>query len=150
LQLQEQEKDMKSGLHLVLQILLWGICAFNVIVGLGLNLSPDFPQMVAGFYGAQVEWTPAFMYIIKPLGVFMITVGLLAGVAAKAPLQHAPIVYAIALLFLMRGIQRFVFMDDIAAAVSIEAGRNLANGVFFIVLAGVLVAVHRACSKKAA
>lgn len=140
---------MKSGLHLVLQILLWGICAFNVIIGLGLNLSPDFPQVVASYYGAEVEWTPTFMYIIKPLGAFMITVGLLAGIAARDPLQHVGIVYAVALLFLMRGLQRFVFMDEIANAVHIELGRNAVNGVFFIALAAVLVIVHRACVKKA-
>ena len=141
---------MNSRLHSVLQILLWVICAFNVTIGLGLNISQDFPQAVAAFYGAQVEWTPAFMYIIKPLGVFMITVGLLAGVAARAPMQRAQIVYAIALLFLMRGIQRFVFMDDIAAAVGIDAGRNVANGIFFILLGAALVACHRACLKKTA
>lgn len=141
---------MKSGLHLVLQILLWGICAFNVIIGLGINLSPEFPQAVASYYGAEVNWTPAFMYIIKPLGAFMITVGLMAGIAARDPLKYAAIVYAVALLFLMRGIQRFVFMDEIANAVNIEAGRNLANGIFFIALGGVLIVIHRACAKKAA
>ena len=140
---------MKSGLHLVLQILLWGICAFNVIIGFGLNLSPDFPQVVASYYGAEVEWTPAFMYIIKPLGAFMITVGLLAGIAARDPLKHAGIVYAVALLFLMRGLQRFIYMDEIANAVNIEPGRNVINGVFFIALSAILVLVYRAFVKKA-
>ena len=62
LQVQQKENDMNSRLHAVLQVLLWVICAFNVIIGLGLNISQDFPQAVAAFYGAQVEWTPAFMY----------------------------------------------------------------------------------------
>ena len=141
---------MKSGLYLVLQTLLLGICAFNVIIGLGLNLSPDFPQAVASYYGAEVEWTPAFMYIIKPLGAFMITVGLLAGIAARDPLKHAAIVYAVAVLFLMRGAQRFIFMDEIANSINIEAGRNAVNGIFFLALAAVLVVVYRACVKKTA
>lgn len=141
---------MKSGLHPVLQILLWGICGFNVIIGLGLNLSPDFVHVVASYYGAEVDWTPAFMYIIKPLGAFMITVGLLAGIAARDPLKHAGIVYALALLFLMRGLQRFVFMDEIANAVNIEAGRNAVNGIFFMALAVILVVIYRACAGKTA
>lgn len=146
--MQEQEPIMKSKLHIVLQVLLWGICAFNVIIGLGLNLSPDFPQLVASYYGAEVEWTPAFLYIIKPLGVFMIAIGLLAGVAARAPMQHAAIIYTVVLLFALRGIQRFVFSDEIAAAVNIDAGRNLVNGIFFVVLAALLAGIYRTCAKN--
>ena len=38
MQVQEKETDMNSRLHSVLQILLWVICAFNVTIGLGLNI----------------------------------------------------------------------------------------------------------------
>ncbi|MFC1695251.1 hypothetical protein ACFL1C_03895 [Pseudomonadota bacterium] len=139
---------MKSKLHLALQILLWGICAFNVFIGIGLNISPDFPQLVAGYYGAEVSWTPAFLYIIKPLGAFMIAIGILAGVAARHPLEHSAIIYGVAVLFLLRGLQRLVFQDEIAVAVNIDSIRNIGNAVFFLVLAVFLVGLHRIAAKS--
>ena len=139
---------MNSRWSLALQVLLWGICAFNVIIGIGLNVSPEFPQIVAGYYGAEVSWTPAFMYIIKPLGVFMITVGILAGVAARNPLEHSAIIYSIAILFLLRGLQRLVFLDEIATAVNIEAARNIGNAIFFFALAIFLVGLYRFAARS--
>jgi len=35
----------------VLKLFMWGVCAFHVIVGIGLNVSPAFPQAMAGYYG---------------------------------------------------------------------------------------------------
>lgn len=134
---------MESKMMSVLKVLLFGICAFNIVIGAGLNLSPEFPQMVAGYYGAEVDWTPAFMYIIKPLGVFMIVIGVLAGVAAFDPLKYSAIIYGLALLFLMRGLQRLIFMDEIATAVNIDAARNVGNSLFFLILAVFLVVMNR-------
>lgn len=139
---------MKPKSNLTLQALLWGICAFNTIIGIGLNVSADFPQFVAGYYGAEVEWTAALLYIIKPLGAFMVVIGVLAGVAARNPLQHAAIIYGVAFLFLLRGIQRIVFMEEISTAVNIEATRNIGNAILFLVLAVLLVAVYRFASKQ--
>jgi hypothetical protein len=139
---------MKSKSLLSLQALLWGICAFNTLIGIGLNASAEFPQLVAGYYGAEVEWTPAFLYIIKPLGAFMITLGVLAAVAARKPLGHPAIIHGIALLFLMRGLQRFIFMEEIAAAVNIEAARNIGNGIVFLVLAILLIVLNRLSAKQ--
>jgi len=42
-----------------------------------LNVSPAFPQAMAGTTGT-VHWTPDFLYIIKPLGAFMLVMGVLA------------------------------------------------------------------------
>ena len=139
---------MKSKSHLALQILLWCICAFNVGIGFGLNISADFPQLVAGYYGAEVAWTPAFLYIIKPLGAFMIAIGVLVGVAARNPLEHAAIIYSVALLFFLRGLQRLVFLEEIIAAVNIDTARNIGNAIFFMALAVILVVLHRVVVKR--
>lgn len=140
---------MNSRLLSILQAFLWFICAFHVIVGVGLNVSSAFPQAVANYYGAEVSWTPDFLYIVKPIGAFMIALGVMAAAAARNPLGHVSIIYGFVVLFTIRGLQRLVFREEIASAMSIDASRNLANALFFFVMAAALVALLRISAKQA-
>lgn len=138
---------MKSKTVVALQLLLLLIGVFNATLGVGLNVSPDFPQLVARYYGATVEFTPALLYLVKPIGAFMLVVGVMAIAAARDPFRHGAIVYGIVLLFVVRGIQRFVFQDEIAVSVGIEASRNFGNGVFFLLLGATLFLLYRMGNK---
>ncbi len=133
----------------ILKGFLWFICAFHVIVGLGLNLSSAFPQIMADYYGATVEWTPALLYLVKPIGAFMLALGVMAAAAARDPLNHSSIIFGFVVLFVLRGLQRFAFQDEIATAVGIESGRNVGNAVFFLLMAAALVWLFRAANKSA-
>jgi hypothetical protein len=83
------------------------VCAYHLIVGIGLNVSaPGFLQVMAAYYGAQVDWTPQFLYILKPLGAYMLVMGGLAAVAALNPLANRHVVYGFAALFILRALQR--------------------------------------------
>lgn len=133
---------MSSGMW-ILRVFLVLICAFHVIVGVGLNVSPEFPKSMATYYGAaEVDWTPQFVYILRPLGAFMLVLGLLAAVAVGDPLKHRAICYGFAALFIIRGLQRLVFQADIQAAFGIGPGRNLANMIFFVGMGTVLLVLH--------
>ncbi|MDH3265709.1 MAG: hypothetical protein OEM25_01980 [Gammaproteobacteria bacterium] len=140
---------MKSKTFSILQVFLWGVCAFHVIVGIGLNVSASFPQTVAEYYGAQVAWTPELLYIVKPVGAFMLALGALAGVAARDPLAHRAIVYGFVMLFTMRGLQRIVFQNEIGTALGIESGRNIGNALVFLLMAAALVFLLRAVGRSA-
>ncbi len=133
-----------------LKALLWLICAFHLIVGVGLNLSSGFPQVMAGYYGATVNWTPEFLYIVKPIGAFMIAMAIVAGAAAMDPLSHRSSIYALVALFVIRGLQRLVFQEEIANAVAIAASRNISNAIFFFVMAAALVFLLRAAGPERA
>ena len=74
---------MKFNSLALLKFFLWFSCVFHLVVGIGLNVSPAFPQVMAGYYGAEVDFTPQFLYILKPLGAFMIMVGLVVMAAAR-------------------------------------------------------------------
>ncbi len=126
---------MNSKTMGALQVFLWIVCAFHVIVGLGLNVSSDFPQAMANYYGAELSFTPALLYILKPVGAFMLVVGVMAGFAARDPLGNRAVVYGLILLFAVRGLQRIVFQEEIANAVAIATSRNLGNAAFFLLLA---------------
>jgi hypothetical protein len=127
-----------------LKLFMWGVCAFHVIVGIGLNVSPAFPQAMAGYYGATVNWTPDFLYIIKPLGAFMLVMGVLAAVAATDPLRNVPIIYGFILLFVLRTLQRVIHQDELFDTFGITAMHNVGNMVFFAALALSLYLLLRA------
>lgn len=130
-----------------LKLFLWGICAFHAAVGIGLNVSPAFPQTMATYYGATVEWTPAFLYILKPLGAFMLVLGVLAAVAALKPLENVAIVYGFMLLFLVRAFQRLIHQDELLDVFGITAKHNFGNMVFFTAMAVGLFLLLRAARR---
>ncbi len=132
-----------------LQIVMWMVCAFHITVGVGVNFSAAFIDSMATLYGAEVaEWSPQFLYMLRPLGVFMAALGCLAAVAALKPLQHRITIYVFAGIFIVRALQRVVFGEEISEIFGIAAGRNVGNMVFFFGLAAVLIVLdqlaHRA------
>lgn len=130
-----------------LGIFLWFICAFHVIVGVGVNVSDAFPQVMASYYGAEINWTPEFSYIVKPIGAFMLALGVMAGLAARKPLEHATVVYGFVVLFALRGLQRLIFQGEIETALNIAASRNVGNAVAFLLMSAALLFLFRAANR---
>jgi hypothetical protein len=140
---------MTSTIYRSLQFFLWFICAFHGIVGLSLNIPLVPLQTIADYYGARVDWTPQFLYIVKPVGAFMLVLGGLAGVAALAPMRHGAIVYGFVALFTIRALQRLVFQQEVHAAFAIAPARNLGAMVFFFVMAVALLMLYRHVERQA-
>ena len=132
---------MKPKMLIALQAMLWMVCAFHVLIGASLNLpSEEVVSTVAKIYGADVaQWSPQFLYILRPLGVFMVALGVLAGAASLDPLKHRVTIYVFAAIFNVRALQRVIFGEEITTTFGIESGRNLGNMVFFFGLAAVLI-----------
>ena len=139
---------MKTGSYSLLQGILWVVCAAHIAIGVGLNVSSVIPRVMADIYGAQVAWTPQFVYILKPLGAFMFVLGLLAAVAARNPLKYAAITYGFSTLFVVRALQRLVFREEIFETFRIARGRNMVNMAFFFALGLCLYALHRYVEKQ--
>lgn len=131
----------------MLQGLLWFICAFHIVVGAGINFSPGITKAMANFYGAQVDWTPQFVYILKPLGAFMFVLGILAVSAARDPLGNPAIVKGFIALFVIRAVQRPLFGREIYEAFAIPPARNLTTMALFLALAACLVLLFRSAQK---
>lgn len=141
---------MQNTTSTFLKAYLWFISLFHLFVGFGLNFFPGFPQTMALYYGAQADWTPQFVYILKPLGAFMFVLGFLAVHAALDPLRNRNIIYGFVILFTLRALQRLIFQNEIYTAFSIDPGRNLVNMVFFFILAAGLWVLFRSVEKKTA
>lgn len=131
-----------------LSLFLWIVCAFHVLVGLSLNVDLGLREWVGGtLYNARVDWTDGqFVYILKPLGAFMIALGIMAAIAARDPLGNRAIVLGFAVLFTMRGLQRILFMDEITRVFAIPSGRSLLQMAIMWSLALALVLLLRAAS----
>jgi len=131
-----------------LSLFLWFVCAFHVLVGLSLNVNLGLREWVgSSLYNAQVDWSDGqFVYILKPLGAFMIALGFMAGIAARNPLGNRPIIIGFAVLFTLRGLQRLLFMDEIQRTFAIDSGRSLLQMVVMWGLAISLLLLLRAAS----
>lgn len=136
---------MRRPAFRLLQALLWFASLSHVIIGGGSMLSPESQRAVAGLYGAEVEWTPQFVYILRPLGAFMFVFGLLLAAAALDPWKHRLIVYGLCGVLFLRTAQRVLLQQDIQDAFHISPGRDLAMAGFFLAEAvAILVLLHRA------
>lgn len=132
----------------VLQAYLWFICAFHIVIGAGLNLFPGMASVMAEVYGAEIESSAQFDYILKPLGAFMFVMGLLAAAAALKPVQYRAVIYGFAALFAIRALQRLVFAQEIMDTFTISASRNMANMVFFFAMAIALIVLERLVNRS--
>jgi hypothetical protein len=124
---------MKKGLaYRLLQALLWYASLSHVVIGGGIMISSEFQRAMASVYGAEVDWNGEFIYILRPLGAFMLVFGLLLAAAALDPWRHRFIVYGLCGVLFLRVLQRIVFQQDIENAFHISAGRDLGMAGFFL------------------
>ena len=142
---------MKSRAYRVLQVLMLLVCVAHIVIGAGLNLASDgMVASMASSYGAEsAEWSAQLLYIVKPLGAFMLVLGLLAAAAAANPTRYRAVVYAFSVLFLIRAVQRIAFSTEIHDIFGIAVSRNTGNAIFFAVLAVVLVVCDRLAARPA-
>jgi branched-subunit amino acid ABC-type transport system permease component len=119
-----------------------------VLIGLSLNVDLGLKEWVgSSLYNAQVDWSDGqFTYIMKPLGAFMIALGIMAALAARDPLGNRPIIIGFVALFTMRGLQRLLFMDEIERVFAIPASRSLIQMVVMLSMALALWLLLRAAA----
>jgi len=127
---------------------LWIVCAFHILVGLSLNVDLGLREWVGGtLYNAQVDWSDGqFAYIMKPLGAFMIALGVMAAMAARNPLGNRSIIIGFVILFTMRGLQRLLYMAEIESVFAIPSSRSLIQMAVMLALALGLFLLLRAAS----
>jgi hypothetical protein len=133
----------------VLKAYLWFIAIFHVFVGVAVNMSPTFTRAIAAGYGARVDWTAQFTYILHPLGAFMIVLGLLAGAAAREPERYEAVILGFVVLFAIRALHRVVYGGVLTEAFGIAPSRNTVNLVIFAAQAILLFVLWRAARTRA-
>jgi hypothetical protein len=132
-----------------LSTLLWFVSASHFVIGASVNLFPGSLPFFAALYGAEMSFTPEFVYVIKPLGAFMVALGAIAGAAALDPLRYRAVIYCFVLLFVLRSAQRLVFAGEIHDVMGIDTTRNLVAVGFFLLLAAALLLLERTATQRA-
>lgn len=138
---------MKSMDYRVLQGLLWFAALSHVIIGGGIMFSPDFQRALAPLYGAQVNWTPQFIYILRPLGAFMFVMGILIAIAATDPPRYRIVIYGLCGVLFLRMLQRVLFYQEVQDGFGISLPWYFAMGGFFLVLAVTILALLQRVTK---
>lgn len=133
-----------------LKALLWFVCASHIAMGAAIMCSHSLQQKAAVLYGATVDWTPQFIYILRPLGAFMFGLGVVGIAAARDPLRYRMVVYGFAIVLAIRMLQRIIFLADIEQAFNISGARNLGVGAFFLAIAVALVALMQMAGRRQA
>ena len=123
-----------------MKALLWLVCGSHLALGLAGVLSPALAVAAAkAFYGAQVEPTPVNVHLLRIIGAYMLTIGLMGGIAALEPRRHRPVIMAIAVLLLIRVAQRLVHAGEIQQAFGVSELRIWLQSAYFAALAGALL-----------
>jgi hypothetical protein len=128
----------RGGL-LVRLIMAW-ICAGHVITGLAALISDERGlQVGALLYGAEFDPTPQFLYIIRPLGVYILALAYLQAMAVRDPWRYRAVIDATLAVFAARQVQRYFFSADIQSIFGISGEQHLLRSLYFLLLALVLL-----------
>src|SRR4029078_7944415 len=114
----------------LLQGLLAYVCLSHIVIGGGVMLSTGFQEQVARLYGASIELSPQAVYLARPLGAFMLVLGLMGLAAIRDPVRHQLLVYGFAGILILRDLQRLVHQDEITQTFGISQGWNFTVGAF--------------------
>lgn len=127
--------------------LLWFIAVYQFVVGTLLMLNPGLSQLVVGLYGSDVQVTPQFAFILKPLGAYMIMTGLIASAAARALVPHPSIVASLVALFALNVLYRLTTFGYVRDTFGIPEWHLIAQIVIIGALGTALALAGRAAVK---
>jgi hypothetical protein len=135
-----------SSLRL-LKGLLWFVTIYQFVMGFLLLMPPAAAQLVVSWYGASVDWTPQFTFILKPLGAYMIMTGLIAAAAARADVPHPAITSSLAVLFGINALYRILRFEYVRTTFGISSAHLTLQIVVLLGLAGALMFLYRAAAR---
>jgi hypothetical protein len=135
--------------NLLARVMLVWVGLGHLLTGLPLLLSGEGGMRIAQLmYGASFEPHPQAVYLVRPLGVFLLAMGLLQLRAAMDPWRLRVVMDVTILIFVLRQIQRIFWAPAMFENFGLTPARHwVATGVFLVTL--ILLAVARMRLKPA-
>lgn len=132
----EEIMSDKSRL-LVLRLVLVVVCVSHLVIGIAImSGNRELLEFAGRSYGASnVPTDPQFLYILKPLGAYMLAMGFLAATALYDPLKNRTVVDGIILLLVLRVLQRAFFRAEVQEAFGITGAHLVTQSLFFLTIA---------------
>jgi hypothetical protein len=107
-----------------LQLVLWSICIYHVVLGACGFLSENLAVRLADvLFGMKVDPTPQLSYIVKLLGIYAILFGLMAATAARKPERHPVLLNLIIVLYGLRILNKLLYEDLLVKAFAAPPSR---------------------------
>ena len=127
----------------MLQIVLWGICAYHIVLGGGAFLSSAIAEQTARtIFGITLRMDDQTAYVVRVLGVYALTFGLVAGVAATNPVRHGVLLNVIVVLYALRIVIKLVFKDEAVMGLAYTAGRVYGEAALLAAFAIAVIALR--------
>ena len=101
---------MERKSHMPLKVFLWVISIYHLAAGLAATFSQQLAiKMGSLLFGVQISATGEAQLLIRYLGVFGITFGILMAFAALNPEKNKSIIYGGIIYFAVRALDRILF-----------------------------------------
>ena len=120
----------------VLRATLALVALTNGAIGL-LGVWPGIPvsKIATAFYSASLSVDPQTEHITVMFAAYMLTIGVLAGVAAVWPERYEMVTFAVAGMLVLRTAQRVTFASEQAEVFGISTGYYWAQTIIFLAIA---------------
>jgi hypothetical protein len=123
----------KRGDNLFARVMLAWAAAGHVLTGLCLFFSGEGGlRVAAAMYGASFDAHPQAVYLVRPLGAFMLALGYLQARAAVDPWRLRAVLDATILVFGLRQIQRLAWAPAVFELFGLTPARHWAGTGFFL------------------
>lgn len=107
-----------------LKVVLWAIAAYHIVLGGGAFLSARVAEQVAqSLFGIHLTLDPAMAFVVKVLGVYAITFGVVTAVAARDPARHRVLLNVIVLLYVLRIANKLLFKNEYVTGLEVSSAR---------------------------
>jgi hypothetical protein len=107
-----------------LKLVLWGIALYHVVLGGGAFLSGPLAQQIAhSIFGIELTLDPAMAFVVKVLGVYALTFGVVTLVAARDPVRYRVLLDVIVVLYVLRIVNKLAFKSQYVAGLHIAPTR---------------------------
>lgn len=119
-----------------LRVTLALVALTNGAVGL-LGVWPGIPvsKVATAFYSASLSVDPQTEHITAMFAAYMLTVGVLAGVAAVWPERYELVTFGVSGLLVLRTVQRVAFASEQAEVFGISTGYYWTQTIVFLAVA---------------
>jgi hypothetical protein len=141
--------------HTTIRAILWLICLYHVVFGVLANAPAEtMRQLAASVLGIHLPDEPALAYVIRPFGIYVMTFGIMMGVAAWNPVKNRALISVGVVLFALRIVQRLLNLEGMQQALGVSPSRNLGTiavvAAFGLALAWLRLQLYREMHNTAA
>lgn len=101
---------MNERRYIVVRVFLATICIYHVVAGVAATFfKEEAVKLGSVLFGVSITMTPQAELLVRYLGAFGISFGLMTAFAALDPVRNTKIIYGAVVYFLIRAFDRIVF-----------------------------------------